>query len=57
MAKVANGVVVPMPTLPPLLMMKLVLEEEPTTNCGAFARRALGFRERRPQGEVVPKPV
>jgi hypothetical protein len=53
----AYGEVVPMPTNPELVTMKLVKVEEPTTNCGAPAARLLAFTERRPQGVEVPKPV
>src|SRR3989338_780352 len=48
------GVVVPIPTFPPLVMMKFVAVEEPMTNEGPVI--PLGFTESWAQGEVVPNP-
>ena len=54
----ADGEVVPpIPTLPPLSIMKYVCDDEPTTNAGTPAPRPFGFIERRPQGVVVPMPM
>ena len=53
----AVGDVVPMPTRPPLVTMRFVADDEPTTNCGAPEVRALPLMERRPQGVVEAMPV
>ncbi len=52
----ANGEVVPMPTLPALVITKLVLVEEPTTNCGALLFKPFGLTDRSPHGVVEPMP-
>ena len=53
-AKSVAGLVVPMPTLPALVMIKLVAVEEPTTKEGPEI--PLGFTDNCPKGEVVPMP-
>ena len=45
----------PIPVRPPLVIMKLVAEDEPITNDG-LTRPGTGFMERSPHGEVVPTP-
>jgi len=53
----ANGELVPIPTLPDCVTTKSVPVEEPTTNCGAPLRRPLLFIESSPHGEEVPMPT
>ncbi|HBE90698.1 MAG TPA: hypothetical protein DDW41_05830 [Candidatus Andersenbacteria bacterium] len=50
----AVGAAVPMPTLPPLVTMKLVAVEDPTTKAGP--EMPSGFTESNPHGLVVPIP-
>ena len=52
----ANGVEVPIPTLPLPAMTKEVCVDEPTTNWGTPAARLFGFTERSPQGVEEPMP-
>ena len=55
--KIEPGVDVPIPTRPPLSMMKLVAVDEPITNDGIPAPRAFGLIDRRPHGVVVAIPT
>ena len=48
------GEVVPMPTFPPFVTMKLVAVDEPITKEGP--EMPFGFTERKPHGEEVPTP-
>src|SRR3990167_3870240 len=50
------GLVIPMPTLPPFVIIKLVAVEEPTTNEGTPAPRPLGLTDNSPHGEVEAMP-
>src|SRR3989344_8364308 len=50
-----DGEVVPIPNKPPLVTIRFVAVEEPTTNEGPEI--PFGFTERSPQGEVVPIPI
>jgi len=52
---VVSGLLVPMPTFPPLVTIKLVAVEEPTIKAGPVI--PFGFTDKRPQGEVVPMPI
>ena len=53
-ANVALGDVVPTPTLPPFVTMKLVCVEEPIANAGPLI--PFGFTESSAHGVVVPTP-
>ena len=52
--RACEGLVVPMPTFPLLVMMKLVAVEEPTTKEGAALLVAVGLMERIPHGVEEP---
>ena len=56
-AKFAEGEVVPMPTRPPLSIMKYVPDDDPTDNRGEFATPPEPSRENCAHGLDVPIPI
>ena len=56
-ANFADGDVVPIPTLPPLLMRKYVPDDEPTANNGEFATPPPPSSESCAHGVDVPIPM
>ena len=53
MVKSASGVVVPMPTRPPLVTMNAVADDEPTTNAGDDPRSVVSIDSRAHGVEVL----
>src|SRR5262249_34670289 len=56
-ARVAEGEVVPIPTLPPLLMRKYVADDEPTVSIGEVPSPGPVSMDSSPHGVEVPIPT